>query len=100
MKAAVSSFRTMLVRSAALACGLGLAGCSTLDSIGDLFGSSERDRVPGQRVSLMPRVRMRMSLASVMWRMPISLASSLRAVLRKRRALPQRPKAPITKTAA
>ncbi|BCW89691.1 Outer membrane protein assembly factor BamB [Alphaproteobacteria bacterium SO-S41] len=55
MKLAVSSLRMTLARSTVLAIAFGLAGCSTLDSIGDLFGSSEKAKVPGQRISLMPR---------------------------------------------
>lgn len=57
MNLAVRSFRSTMLRSTVLALALTAGGCSTLESVGDsLFGSSEdAKRVPGQRVSLMPR---------------------------------------------
>jgi outer membrane protein assembly factor BamB len=56
MKPADSSFRTMLARSTVLAIALGLGACSTIDSLTDsIFSSPDKDRVPGARISLMPR---------------------------------------------
>lgn len=45
------------MRAAPLVAVLALAGCSTLDDIGDLFGGQEEQIVPGTRISLMPRGR-------------------------------------------
>lgn len=56
MKPAVRSLRLTLVRSAGLACLLALGACSTVESITEsIFGEKEVTRVPGQRISLMPR---------------------------------------------
>ena len=57
MNSAVRSFRSTMLRSTVLAFALCAGGCSTLESVGDsIFGSSaDAKRVPGQRISLMPR---------------------------------------------
>jgi outer membrane protein assembly factor BamB len=52
-----SSKSRFLVRAATMSLLLGLGACSTLDSVTDsLFGAStDKERVPGERISLMPR---------------------------------------------
>lgn len=56
MKPALRSYRLNLLRAAGLAGLLALGACSTVDSITtSIFGEKEVARVPGQRISLMPR---------------------------------------------
>lgn len=56
MNSAYRPLRLNLLRSAGLAVALVLGGCSTLDSVSDsLFGSAPKPRIPGERISLMPR---------------------------------------------
>lgn len=56
MKPALRSHPLTLLRVAGLASVLVLGGCSTISSISDsIFGKKEAVRVPGERISLMPR---------------------------------------------
>lgn len=57
MPLATGSLRRFLLSAVPLAGALGLAGCSTLDTIGGWFGGKDEERVPGERISLMPRGR-------------------------------------------
>lgn len=59
MKPAVRSKAALAARSVSLAALLILGGCSTLDSITDSIfgGSSDKDRVQGTRIALMPRAQ-------------------------------------------
>lgn len=56
MNPAVRSPRHMLLRTAALTCILALGACSTVESVTEsIFGKKTEARVPGERISLMPR---------------------------------------------
>ncbi len=56
MNPAYRLLRLNLLRSAGLAAALVLGGCSTIDSVSDsIFGSKPAARIPGERISLMPR---------------------------------------------
>jgi len=56
MNPAVRSSRLNLLRTAGLVCVFALGACSTIDSVSDsIFGKKVAARVPGERISLMPR---------------------------------------------
>ncbi len=56
MKPALRSRRLNLLRMAGLTCLISLGGCSTIESVTtSIFGEKEVSRVPGERISLMPR---------------------------------------------
>ena len=56
MNSANRSFRQSLLHAAGLAVVLTLGGCSTIDSVTEsIFGEKTVSRVPGERISLMPR---------------------------------------------
>ncbi|MFT3809027.1 MAG: PQQ-binding-like beta-propeller repeat protein [Micropepsaceae bacterium] len=56
MNSANRSLRLNLIRTAALAAALALGGCSTINSVTEsIFGAKTEARVPGERISLMPR---------------------------------------------
>lgn len=58
MKPVIRSHRLNLLRAAGLAALVVLGGCSTIEDVTtSIFGEKEVKRVPGQRISLMPRGR-------------------------------------------
>ena len=56
MNPASRSHRLNLLRTASLTVALALGGCSTIESVSDsIFGAKTVARVPGERISLLPR---------------------------------------------